>query len=125
MAVDCYTRGDILNIYQGAVMARPDWRECLEAMAQAIGGSLTPPHMIPVHLSDEAPFMPPISSQSVKLHLVVADKAPPAPVFFEPVLTCGHPKSSMVYDHVGGGLRKVRCIDCEAENATDSGGNGG
>ena len=58
MAVDCYTRGDIINICQGLLLARPDWRDCLEAVAHAVGGQLGDVQCIPVHIIDVGPVVP-------------------------------------------------------------------
>ena len=63
MAIDCYTRGDIVNIIQGLLLARPDWRDCLEAVAHAVGGQLGDVERIPVHIIDAVPVSPRVTFQ--------------------------------------------------------------
>lgn len=40
MALDIYFREDIANILTGHLMARPEWRECLEAVGRSVGVNL-------------------------------------------------------------------------------------
>lgn len=100
---------DVARILQGFRMARPEWAECLEAVAHAVGCELY--HAEPVRVVRAEPY--------------VTGFRPAGTVFFEPTLTCGHPKSSLRYEKGEQGWVTSWCIDCEAEHATDSGGNGG
>jgi len=90
-----------MAILRGLLMARIDWRECLEAAAYALVGcglgdvqQITPAHVV--------------SMRDV------------------PVLSCGHSRNSIRYDQdTSTGWITTRCVECEVERARTSAGNGG
>jgi hypothetical protein len=96
-----------MAILRGLLMARDDWRECLEAAAYALVGcglgdvqQITPAH-------------------------VVSMRDVPVTIVAEPRLSCGHSRNSIRYDRDAEGWISTRCLECEVERARVSAGNGG
>ena len=48
MALQVWFAEEIAGVLQGMLMARSDWAEPLQAVAQALGCKLEPPRMVPV-----------------------------------------------------------------------------
>lgn len=94
MATSVLFVDDVKNILQGLLTARPDWAEPLYAVAQAVGAELS--HGSTVTITSKQ-------------------------VYFERVLPCGHPRTSIRATDEG----THYCIDCEVANAANGGGNGG
>lgn len=109
-----------MAILRGLLMARNDWRECLDVVAHAlVGCGLGDQQITPAHV---------IHTQAVPVTIVGDRKELPRRTWYadvEPRLSCGHPRTSLRWHKSGSSLAGEWCMECEAKRARANAGNGG